>query len=535
MVSSTVNVWFRLALFAGLGAAAYQTGRWHSELEIALRPEPKVRNAANMALSARTAARSKAAVLYQKLVEDSTPAAKNNGIDLAKDLQGGLAKLAAMAEGKQAQEAYKKAFAALAKDPTHSAEAASIAQALPASLERTAALKGVADGWAQADPQKCLDWASGLVTTDAGIFKEALGAVSDPGNDNRQPALAAQYVDKLQDASLRNAAIHEIGVNWGSGLLSSVGGGEGADPVAALDWLNQVATGDIYDKTVKDIFDRLASTNPDQAANLLDTIPEEDVRVAITSNLLDNWSRIDADAALQWAQNLPDSEQAIRDQAMTDLVAMLALQNPVAIAALVENSPKPEQFLPIAHSIAAYLADVDPQAALAYVDKLPEGEDKTSALRVTLVKMSVSDFTGAWNYAANLTNDKNVIYEIVQEQPMEAEPLIGQLPTEAARIDATNALVMTLAGRTPMQAAALLDQLPSGNDRNNATVLLADKWAVEDAQGFANWVNTLPPGGLHDDAVSSAVNAVKNLKLPPAEQAELLQSLKQAVPQSTTP
>ena len=214
---------------------------------------------------------------------------------------------------------------------------------------------------------------------------------------------------------------------------------------------------------------------------------------------------------------------------------MLALQNPVAIAALVENSPKPEQFLPIAHSIAAYLADVDPQAALAYVDKLPEGEDKTSALRVTLVKMSVSDFTGAWNYAANLTNDKNVIYEIVQEQPMEAEPLIGQLPTEAARIDATNALVMTLAGRTPMQAAALLDQLPSGNDRNNATVLLADKWAVEDAQGFANWVNTLPPGAQHDAAVSSAMDAVKNLKLPATEQAELLQSLNQAGPRPPTP
>jgi hypothetical protein len=514
--------------------AAYLTGRWQGGLALAIQPEPRVRNAANMALAARAAARAKAEDLYQKLVDGSTPAAKNNGIDLAKDLKGGLAKLAAMAAGKQAQQAYKAAFAAWAKDPAHAPEAAAVAEGLPASLERTAAMRGVADGWAQADPQKCLDWASGLPTTNADVLKEALIDVSDPGNDNRQPALAAQYVDKLQDASLRNEAIHEIGVNWGAGL-SFEGGGEGADPTAALDWLNQVATGDIYDKTVKDIFAGLDYTNPSLAGSMLDKIPEPDVRDTMTTSLVESWRQSDPDAALQWAQSLPDSEQAIRDKAMTQLVGDLARINPVAIASLVENSPNPAQYLSSAPTIAASLATVDPQAALAWVNNLPDGDTKNSALKNALVMMSVSNFSEAWNDAVNLTNASGAIDLIVEKNPTEAAPLIGQLPTEAARVSATTALVMTLAESNPTQATALLGQLPSGDAQNNATRSLAATWAVEDTQGFTTWVNTLPPGSQHDAAVSSAVEAVQNLKLPAAEQAELLQSLNQATGSKPAP
>jgi len=534
MVSSTVNVWFRLALFAGLGAAAYQTGRWQSEREVAMQPEPRVRNAASMALAARTAARARAEVLYQKLVEDSTPAAKNHGIDLAKDLPGGLAKLAAMPAGKQAQQAYDDAFDAWAKDPAHSAAAAAVTEALPASLERTAAMKGVANGWAQADPQKCLDWASGLPATDANVLEKALVVISDPYNENQQPALAAQYVDKLQDASLRNEAVHEIGVFWGAGL-ASLGGGEGADPVAALDWLNQVATGDTYDKTVKDIFKELAYVNPNLAASMLDKIPETDVRATVADSLLSTLIQYDPDAALHWVQNLPDSEQDIRDSAMSQLVYTLALQNPVAVAALVENSPKPEQFLQFAPQIAADLARSDPQAALAWVNRLPDGDVKTKALNDALVSMAGSDFNTAWNYATNMTNNKNTIYEMVQTNPTAVAPLISQLPTEEARTSATSALIMTLAGRTPAQAVALLGQLPSGDAQISPTFELASKWVVEDTPGFVKWVNTLLPGGQRDTAVSSAVDAVKNLKLPAAEQAELLQSLNQAAPRPPTP
>jgi hypothetical protein len=493
-----------------LAAVAYLAGRWQRELAATIQPEPRVRNAASRELAARAAARAKAEALYQKLVDGSTPAAKNNGIDLAKDLKGGLAKLAAMPPGAKAQQAYQDAFDAWAKDPTHSADAAAVAEALPASLERTSAMKGVAEGWAEADPQKCLDWASNLPTTNADVLKEALVDVSAPRNDNRQPALAAQYVDKLQDASLRNEAIQEIAVNWGSGSRT-FGFNDGADPAAALDWLNQVATGEIYDKTVNEMVLTIGINNPALASTMIDKIADPDVHDEVANDVATLWGRAeDADAALQWAQNLPDSDQAIQDKVMNSLIGRMALKNPVAAAALVENSPNPAQFLSSASTIATGLATVDPQAALTWTDSLPDGDTKNKTLNNVLMSMSESDFSGAWNYAANLT-DASLANSI------------------------TSNLVGSLAQKDPTQAAALVGQLPSGDAQINATSSLATTWAAEDTQGFANWVNTLPAGAQHDAAVSSAVQAVQNLKLPAPEQAELLQSLNQAVGGKSAP
>ncbi len=500
---------FRAVLYLALAATAYLTGRWQGTLALGVRLEPRVRSPASLALAARTAARAAAYAKYlavQKRVESELHPHPAADINLAKDPKGGLEKLAKLPTGAKTQEMYRDAFATWARNSADAPDAAAAALALPAGLERTAALKGLTEGWAESDAKASLDWATSLLASEPNLLEQAMIAVGSQNNDSWQPALAAQYLDKLPDASARNQAIKIIGTYWGNGFYT---GGEGTGPADALAWLDQVATGETYDSTVTAIFSGLGQVNPIAAANLIDKVTEPDVRSAVLTRLLTYWSA-NPEAALSWAQNLPDTDQAERDQALPLIINNMAESDPVAAAAFVQNSPNPAIFQQNIASIAQNFASVDPQAALAWTNSLPDGDVKNKALSSVLVSMSASDFTAAWNDAANLTDTET------------ATTILGNL-------------VGNLAKKNPAQAAAQLGQLPTEAAQISATSSIASTWALADSAGFSAWVNTLPPGSQHDAAVSAATKALQNTKLPVPERAALVQALTKSLQPNPAP
>lgn len=180
--------------------------------------------------------------------------------------------------------------------PDAATAAASAALALPAGSERSQALRGVAVGWAIQQPREALDWASAL-PDNAATLKEALDAAS-----RADPIIAAQYLDKLSDASARSQIIGSISLNWSY-----------RNPSAALDWLDQTATGNTYDQSVTKVFAGLSQRDPATAAVLLDKVTEPDVRTKMIDDLGTAWGRSNPQAALAWLQTLPDSDRSIRD------------------------------------------------------------------------------------------------------------------------------------------------------------------------------------------------------------------------------
>ncbi len=497
---------FRTVLFASLVGLAYLAGRWQETLAVEVHPDPRVRSAASILLAARTTARAKAYTEYLAEKKASEywyhPAAD---IDLAKDFKGGVDKLAALPADQRKKDSYEDAFATWAKDPKHSADAATAALALPKGLERDSALDGIAVGWGQTNPKACLDWASSLPEADARIMDAALLVVSNTENENQQPALAAQYVDKLKGA--HDEVIGQIAHTWTYDAMMS---GNFQELGAALDWLDKAATGTTYDDTVKEIFIDLIERGYTESATFLNKVTEPDVRAELLNEISDMWSENDPQAALKWVQGLPDSDQAARAKAIDNVLQGMAYRDPAAALAFIQNSPDQSQFLHAAGNIAQTMAAIDPQAALAWTNSLPDGNTKNQALNDLLVGLSASNFTDAWNLAANMTD------------------------MDTAQAIQTN-LLGTLARKDPVQAAALLDKLPTEAVQLKATSAVASKWVWEDIHGFSAWVNGLPPGSQHDAAVAAVLKSLQSSKLPAPERDSLLKSLNAMIAKPPTP
>jgi hypothetical protein len=217
----------------------------------------------------------------------------------------GLATLAKLPSGQQTQSTYLNAFRTWAgANPDFGTLAAAAAAALSAGPEQIAAMKGVAAGWVNNNAQAALAWAGTLPPDDSAVLQEAVKDAS-----SSQPQLAAQYVDGIQDASARDAAIESISQAWATG--------HGNDPSGAMAWLDQVATGDTYDKSVTDIISQLVQKHPTKAASLTGTVTDPVLSAKLIPTVANTWGSKDPQAALTWLQSLPQSHA--RDVAVKKL------------------------------------------------------------------------------------------------------------------------------------------------------------------------------------------------------------------------
>ncbi len=407
---------------------------------------------------------------------------------IKRDREQGLAELAKLRPGADSQIVYQMVFEMWASgNSSMAAAAAATAYALPPGNNRTDAFNTVLSTWGKTAPKDMLDWAGSLAATDSAPLKDALTEVVSKENE---PALAAQYVDKLTDATARNQSI---------GTIASAMAVK--DPAGTMDWLNQVATGTTYDSSVKNLMSGLAKQNPAQAAALVGKITEPGTQANAITDLAATWGATDPQAALTWIDTLPDALATARNAAISATVAGWAKTDPSAALAYVQSAPDPSVYLGAAPALAAALSKSNPQAALNWVDSLPEGTAKDKALSNVLTSFAASDFGAAWSYAANLTS-------------------------RTARDTAMTGLVVAQAKKDPAQAATLLGQLPP-TDQISTTGNVAAAWALQDSRGATQWVAQLPPGEQRDAAFASALKAVQASKLPKPQRDVLVLRLNQ--------
>jgi len=384
----------------------------------------------------------------------------------ADDIQKMLAELASLPPGPKALAAYRSAFEHLAmQNAANGPIAAAAALALPDGPDRIAALRGVAAGWAISNPQADLAWASQLPASDGDVLKEAL---IDAGRS--QPALAAQYLDKLTDASGRNSVISSLAEAMAQN-----------DPSAALGFIDKVATGVTYDNALQNIFSNLAQHDPLSGVAALANLSDQRDRNAVITELAKSWSSTDPVAAFKWVESLPDSDGIARDAALTASIGSLSKNDLASTLALVKNSNDPALLAKTAPTLAQAMAKYDVPGAMAWVDGLPNGTSKDQAESTVLVALAQSDFPAAWKNATNL-------------------------PSGSGRDGAMESIVTTLAKNDPAQAASLLNEFGSEAASLSATATVAANWAKEDPRALSEWVNTLPTGDQRDTAVVQMVS-----------------------------
>lgn len=413
-----------------------------------------------------------------------------------------LSQWSQMEPGSLKQAALGRVFQALGSTLTP-ADVEALVDSLPAGSERDTALKGLVSGWVKADPKAALDFASNLPPEYSALLKSTITNVAIFAG---QPALAAQYVNQIQDAAVRDAAIAALMPVWS--------GGPKKNPEAALDWLNQAAvSGNTYSKSVATIFSNVANNDPASGTNLLSKVTDLATLQASITTVASGWGETDPQAALTWAQTLAASDAGAQTSALNAIVSSWSKNDPNAVVAYVQNSADPSVFLSSDPAIAQSLAGSNPQAALAFSNSLPDGTAKNQALNNVLSTVAQTDITSAWSYAS------------------------ANLPPGAIQNTIMTNLVATEAKADPAQAAALLNSIPDGTAQLNATSALATTWIKLDPQAFTVWLNTLPAGDVRDTAITQLASSTQATRDPaavmnwvnsvsnPQTKAELLQKL----------
>jgi hypothetical protein len=235
-------------------------------------------------------------------------------------------------------------------------------------------------------------------------------------------------------------------------------------------------------------------------------------------NLISAWARRDPEAALAWAQALPDSTR--RAEAMGVLLDQWAAVHPEkvgpAIAALPEGAAKWKLYADHAKRLAA----IDPERARAWVDAAPTPLLRNEATIELARGLAATDAGAAlevlrgldWSLQGETVHQKflltpgsaslsgenpsfQVIMEISAAAPAESLAFVASLPPEARVEDLARAAFGSWLQRDSLSASEWLADQPAGVLRQIATEKLARHLIGEVAPDFeaaAHWALTLP-------------------------------------------
>jgi len=444
------------------------------------------------------------------------------------DPQKALAELAKLPPGSIPLDSYTGIFGGIAaQDP---AGAAAIAASLPPGSERDYALQGVTKVWLRADPAAAINWASSLPPENSAVFD---GMIDDLAN--RDPMSAASYLDKITDPTAHNDAVLSIARVLAAGQLLTPG--STGDPAAALIWLNQNATGTTYATAVAKLFNGL--TAPSMQTS---TSPDGTMTQTSYSPYTQNTT-----LAISLLANITDP--SVRSVAINSVASGWAISDPQAALTWVQTLPDSDATSRAAalNTIVTTWSKTDSAAAVAFVQNSSDPSAFLSIAPALTQTMATTNPQAALAFAQSLPEGT------AQTQAL-SNALVGVAGSNftAAWTDATNLppgdsqntimtnLVGVEAAKDPTQAAGLIQQLPPGPTQLSATTRLASTWVKLDPQAFTIWLNGLSPGDVRDTAIVQLASSSQATKNPsdvlawvntvsnPQTKAALVQQLTQA-------
>ena len=212
----------------------------------------------------------------------------------------------------------------------------------------------------------------------------------------RDPALATTYANKLPAGEARSQAINEVATQLAR-----------TKPDAALDWLREIKEHDLQASATYAIASELAGADVDTAARLIDRVPK-DMRPHWIHEVAQAYAEFDPEQGLEWVDRWLDEapnarmnfmqrlamrspEEALeladridegdeRDQVMTQVIGMLAMQSPDAAARQMGAIRDESARMRAAGALAAGWARHDQQAASKWARSLESGRVRDTAL-----------------------------------------------------------------------------------------------------------------------------------------------------------
>lgn len=160
------------------------------------------------------------------------------------------------------------------------------------------------------------------------------------------------------------------------------------DPDAALLWAQTHHEGNGPNPYLSGVIRGIAENDPERAAGLLAEMPKGSERDEALSGVLPQLLAQGGDVARSWIEGLTDD--ALRDVAMKISAEYLAADDPAGIAKWLQEHPGDASQHRM-DNVYDKWARINQQAALASVDALPAGDDRSNALSGVIGAMATTD------------------------------------------------------------------------------------------------------------------------------------------------
>ena len=312
--------------------------------------------------------------------------------------------------------------------------------------------------------------------------------LSDPDPLKRIERLMA-YVNKLSPDEMPDAlvALQESAPDWDPHMKMAVGllltRWASADSDAAFAYVEQMKNKDQARDATFSILRALASQDPQRALEWMSNKGSDMAKNGWMGHMLagtiaTEWVRRDPDAALAWANSLPENQ---RHGALGGALETIAASDPNEAARRLLELDAGDAREKAAGSIANLWAKRAPQEAREWAMTL-EGDDRESAMSRAL---------GGW----------------ASTEPAEAAAFINDIPAEERTDSQIREVGRRWSEQEPSQAAEWLVNQPDTKGRTDAIGHAVWHWTNDDPAGAADWLLQQPQGEFRDNGVGALAKA----------------------------
>ena len=204
---------------------------------------------------------------------------------------------------------------------------------------------------------------------------------------------AIEWVESLPPESRAQARAAVI-ENWGWN-----------DPVAAMTWVNEKISDETQAGLTQNVIQMWIKRRPADAQAWVEKLPPGPVRQQVVETTASTLAATgQSEAALKWlGQLLPESQSKVASTA----ASQLAWTNPAAAARWTENIEPDENSAPLFGQIAERWAAVDFKATATWINQLPAGTPRDSAVIRYASAVAKVDPAGAAEWAMTTSDERS--------------------------------------------------------------------------------------------------------------------------------
>jgi hypothetical protein len=383
-------------------------------------------------------------------------------------------------------------------------------------------------------------------TDEAGPAKDGLSGVpeaSDPSaKTSKKPLTLEQKIVQIEElkltASMKNSIrtlelIASMSESELKGMLTQMGKrGMGS----MSDWMMPYY-----------VFTAWVEKNPQNAYRFLEEDANPMQQQMYSHSLFSAWAATDPDGALAAVEQITDKQK--REQAYGAVTMAIAGKDPNRAYDLLaaRDDTNSWQY----QMVFMLWAGQDTDAAMAKVESMDIGDERTHALSGVINGMAQKDINRAADIAISLDREQerqqalqtimqtwinqdiegaieflgqledgetknqviqNSIWSLARSDPERAMELAQTQMSGQAQDNAVSSVIRQMAREQPEKAAELVANLPYGRVYSNSIRSVAHEWGGEDPMAALAWVDTLGAGEEKDRALSSILNSFADKK-----------------------